>query len=72
MSLTETPASSLSRPLTRADVLSTGEVADLLGMPKSTVEDWARRGLVPSHKRGRRRFYLRWEITEWLTSEAEV
>jgi excisionase family DNA binding protein len=69
MSLTEAQATDRVRPLTRADVLSTTDVAELLGMPKSTVEDWARRGLVPSHKRGRRRFFLRWEITEWLTSE---
>ena len=45
------------------------EVADLLGIPKSTVEDWARRGLVPSRKRGKRRFYLRWEVEAWLTAE---
>ena len=57
------------RPLTRSDIMSTVEVAQLLGMPKSTVEDWARRGLLPSHKRGRRRFYLRWEITDWLIAE---
>ena len=60
------------RPLTRADVMSTAEVAELLDMPKSTVEDWSRRGVMPSHKRGRRRFYLRWEITEWLISESEA
>lgn len=68
MSMTD-PATDLIRPLSRADVLSTADVAELLGMPKSTVEDWARRGVLPSHKRGRRRFYLRWEITEWLTFE---
>lgn len=59
-----------ARPtLTRADVMSTADVAELLDVPKSTIEEWARRSLIPSHKRGRRRFYLRWEITEWLTSE---
>ena len=58
------------RPLTRTDVMSTVEVADLLNTPKSTIEEWARRGTIPSHKRGRRRFYLRWEISDWLTSEA--
>ena len=57
------------RPLTRADVMSTVEVAELLDTPKSTIEEWARRGVIPSHKRGRRRFYLRWEISDWLTSE---
>src|SRR4051794_26691576 len=51
-----------TRPLTRADVLSAGDVSQLLGIPKSTVEDWGRRGVLPSRKRGRRRFYLRWEV----------
>jgi excisionase family DNA binding protein len=46
-----------------------GDVAELLDVPKSTVEDWARRGLLPSRKRGKRRFYLRWEVEAWLTTE---
>jgi excisionase family DNA binding protein len=46
-------------PLTAADVMTAGEVAELLRVPKSTVEDWARRGLIPSRKIGRRRLYLR-------------
>jgi excisionase family DNA binding protein len=58
-----------ARPLTRADVMSAREVAELLGVPKSTVEDWARRGALPSRKRGKRRFYLRWEVEAWLTAE---
>jgi excisionase family DNA binding protein len=45
------------------------EVAVLLGVPKTTVEDWARRGVVPSRKRGRRRMFLRWEIEDWLVAE---
>jgi excisionase family DNA binding protein len=58
-----------SRPITRADVLRSIEVAELLGVPKSTVEDWARRGVVPSRKRGKRRFFLRWEIEAWLIDD---
>jgi excisionase family DNA binding protein len=54
------------RPITRQDVLRAVEVAGLLNVPKSTIEDWARRGVIPSRKRGRRRFYLRWEIEAWL------
>jgi excisionase family DNA binding protein len=49
----------LGRPLTAADVLTAREVAELLRVPKSTVEDWARRGVIPSRKVGRRRLYLR-------------
>jgi excisionase family DNA binding protein len=54
--------------IARADVLKAIEVADLLRIPKSTVEDWARRQVIPSRKRGRRRFYLRWEVEAWLTA----
>jgi DNA-directed RNA polymerase specialized sigma24 family protein len=35
-------ATQTARPLTRTDVLSTGEVADLLGIPRSTVHELAR------------------------------
>jgi excisionase family DNA binding protein len=45
------------------------EVAALLDVPKSTVEDWARRGAIPSRKRGKRRFFLRWEVKAWLTAQ---
>ncbi len=55
--------------LTRADVMTAAEVAELLTIPKSTVEDWARRKVIPSRKRGKRRLFLRWEIEEWLTRE---
>lgn len=62
-------ATSRGRGITRADVMSAAEVALLLGVPKTTVEDWARRGVVPSRKRGRRRMFLRWEIEDWLVAE---
>lgn len=55
--------------LTFGDVLTAGDVASLLAVPKSTIEEWARQGVVPSRKRGRRRFYLRWEIYEWLAAD---
>jgi len=58
-----------SRPLTRADILSSSDVAELSGFPKSTIEDWARRGVVPSRKRGKRRLFLRWEIEAWLVAD---
>jgi excisionase family DNA binding protein len=45
------------------------DVATLLDVPQSTVEDWARRGVLPSRKRGRRRFYLRWEVEAWLVAD---
>lgn len=62
------PVTSLpsARPITRGDVMTAAEVAELLRTSKSTIEDWARRGVIPSRKRGRRRFFLRWEIEAWL------
>jgi excisionase family DNA binding protein len=55
-----------THPLTAADVLTASEVAELLRVPKSTVEDWARRGVVPSRKIGRRRLYIRSRIEALL------
>jgi excisionase family DNA binding protein len=47
------------RPLTRTDVLSTTEVAELLGIPRSTVYELARRGDLTARRVGRRRLFLR-------------
>lgn len=46
-------------PLTRDDVLSTAEVAALLGIPRSTVHELARRGDLPARRVGRRWLFLR-------------
>jgi excisionase family DNA binding protein len=50
------------RPLTRDDVLDGRDVAELLHLPISTVLEYARRGLLPGHKLGRRWIFLRDEI----------
>ena len=57
------------RPLTAADVMNAAEVADLLHVPKSTVEDWARRGVIPSQKIGRHRRYLRQKIEALMLAD---
>lgn len=48
--------------LTREDVLNGREVAALLGLPLSTALEYARRGLLPAHKLGRRWIFLRDEV----------
>jgi excisionase family DNA binding protein len=61
MSTIPTPTPTRPR-LTREDVLDGREVAELLHLPISTVLEYARRGLLPGHKLGRRWIFLRDEI----------
>jgi excisionase family DNA binding protein len=65
----DTPAERTAAPgrLTAADVMTGREVANLLHPPVSTVEDWARRDIIPSVKIGRRRLYIRQSIEAVLT-----
>ena len=61
------------RPLTASDVMTAAEVAALVRVPRSTVEDWARRGIIPSKKVGRRRLYIRSRIEALLLDDdAEI
>lgn len=48
--------------ITLDQLLTSQQVADLLAMRRSTVEDYARRGLIPSIKLGRHRRYLKADI----------
>jgi excisionase family DNA binding protein len=50
------------RRLTRDDVLDGRDVAELLHIPISTVLEYARRGLLPARKLGRRWIFIRDEI----------
>jgi excisionase family DNA binding protein len=52
--------------LTAEDVMTAREVAGLLHAPVSTVEDWARRNVLPSVKVGRRRLYIRQHVEAML------
>jgi excisionase family DNA binding protein len=56
------------RQLTREDVLDVREVAELLRMPRSTIFDYARRGVIPGHKLGRRWVFLHDELEAALRS----
>ncbi len=46
-------------PLTRDDVLTAAEAAELLGLPRSTLYDYADRGLLPARQIGRRWIFRR-------------
>jgi excisionase family DNA binding protein len=62
--------SSESHPrLTAGDVLTVGEVAELLHVPESTVGDWARRRVIPSLKIGRRRIFVRSKIEALILAD---
>ena len=50
------------RSLTRADLMTAAEVADLLGVPISTVRDWGRRGTLPRVKLGRHVRFVRVQV----------
>ncbi len=71
MSAIHAPISSCPR-LTREDVLGGREVADLLDLPVSTVLEYARRGLLPGHKLGRRWIFLRDEVEATVRGRAKV
>ena len=54
------------RPLSREDILDAGQVAELLGLRRSTIEDYGRRGLLPVVQLGRHRRYLRSDIERFV------
>jgi excisionase family DNA binding protein len=69
MSAIQAPLS--ARPhLTREDVLGGREVATLLDLPVSTVLEYARRGVLPGHKLGRRWIFLRDEVEATVRGRA--
>ena len=47
------------RGLTRADLLTANEVAELLDVPASTIREWGRNGTLPRIKLGRHVRFLR-------------
>ncbi len=64
------PRSGRPARLTADDVMTARDVARLLHAPVSTVEDWARRGILPSVKIGRRRLYIRQNIEIALAGQS--
>jgi excisionase family DNA binding protein len=47
------------RGLTRADLMTAKQVADLLDVPVSTVREWGRNGTLPRVKLGRHVRFIR-------------
>jgi excisionase family DNA binding protein len=50
------------------EILTSEQVAQLLAMRRSTVEDYARRGVLPSIKLGRHRRFLSSDVEALLRS----
>jgi excisionase family DNA binding protein len=57
-------------PLTRADVMRAGQVAELVGISRQTVYLWARQGKLACRRRGNVVLFLRPEIATWLVDPA--
>jgi excisionase family DNA binding protein len=51
-----------------SELLTSKQVAELLQMKRTTVEDYARRGLLPSLKLGRHRRFVRSDVESALTA----
>jgi excisionase family DNA binding protein len=58
------------RALQAGDVLSAAEVSGMLHIPRSTVYDLARRGILPSVRLGGRRVFLRQRVEVVLWGDA--
>jgi excisionase family DNA binding protein len=50
----------------RDELLTADQLAGLLQMRRSTIEDYARRGLLPSLKLGRHRRFIRSDVLDAL------
>ena len=55
-----------TQPLTRDDILTAKEVAELYALPLSTVYHLARRGILPGHRVGRAWRFVRYELEQAL------
>lgn len=52
----------MTQAITHRELLTAREVAELLAVRESTIQDYARRGLLPSIKLGRHRRFLRGDV----------
>jgi excisionase family DNA binding protein len=58
--------------MTRADLLTAAQVADLLGVPISTVREWGRNGTLPRIKLGRHVRFLCTQVEATILSARDV
>jgi excisionase family DNA binding protein len=58
------------RGLTRSELMTAREVADLLDVPISTVHDWGRKGTLPRVKLGRHVRIIRSQVEETIFGAA--
>jgi excisionase family DNA binding protein len=59
------------RGLTRADLMTARQVAELLGVPLSTVHEWGRRGVLPRVKLGRHVRFVRAHVERAILGDEQ-
>jgi len=59
------------RGLTRSDLMTAAQVAELLSVPVSTVRDWGRSGVLPRVKLGRHVRFIRAQVEEVVLRAAD-
>jgi excisionase family DNA binding protein len=64
-------ASVAPRGLTRADLMTEKEVAELLEVPISTVREWGRNGTLPRVKLGRHVRFIRAQVETAILSATQ-
>jgi len=72
--MTTQPSTDDDRPhgLTRADIMTAREVADMLGVPVSTILHWGRTGILPRVKLGRHVRFIRTLVEHALIDGADT
>jgi excisionase family DNA binding protein len=60
------------RGLTRADLMTAGEVAQLLSVPVSTVQHWGRNGALSRVKLGRHVHFVRAHVERAILNAIEL
>jgi excisionase family DNA binding protein len=61
-----------SRSLTRADLMTAADVADLVRVPVSTVREWGRNGTLPRIKLGRHVRFIRAQVEATIFASRET